>query len=77
MKQLTGTTAELTFVNKAISDSFIEQFGTDCINYSEIYESDGVQFILIDENDLREPIKILSQSQVNRLKDFCNFTETN
>lgn len=78
MKQLIDTEANLTALNRKIVDGFNAEFNTQCINYSDIQIDDtGKKFILLDEFDLRNPLKYLTLSQISKLTNYETSIPTN
>lgn len=76
MKRLNGTPEQLqnidTRINSGMSQT-IEGYHAD--RYSEIQQDGQGSFILIDENDLRNPLQFLTPEEIELLTDYIPPTD--
>lgn len=76
MKRLNGTPEQLqaidTRINQGMSET-IEGYHAD--RYTEIQQDEQGSFILIDENDLRNPLQFLTNEEIGLLTDYIPIQE--
>lgn len=71
MKILRATYEALTEVNNRINSGLGETVnGYHAQQYSSIMQDAEGHFLLIDENDSRNPLQFLTESEVNSLQDY-------
>ena len=71
MKRLNGIHKQLQEINTRINQGMSETIeGYHADRYTEIQEDQQGAFILIDENDLRNPLQFLTGEEISTLIDY-------
>ena len=71
MKRLNGAPEQLQGINTRINQGMSETVsGYHADRYTEIQQDEQGSFILIDENDLRNPLQFLTAEEIAALIDY-------